>query len=134
MPLPVIAFVTGAPYRLSPEGDRFVSKRKRVKPARSLMWLAGFADSRGKVIGVLYYSLVKEHRKPTEKAPSLVQGKKVRGLPPKILIFYKIFYFGTDFSDSLTDRLLADSKFLRKDSLRNLLIEVLIYQFFFLVA
>ena len=134
MPLPVIAFVTGAPYRLSPEGNRFVSKRKRVKPARSLMWLAGFADSRGKVIGVLYYSLVKEHRKPTEKAPSLVQGKKVRGLQPKILIFYKIFYFGTDFSDSLTDRLLADSKFLRKDSLRNLLIEVLIYQFFFLVA
>ena len=134
MPLPVIAFVTGAPYRLSPEGDRFVSKRKRVKPARSLMWLAGFADSRVKVIGVLYYSLVKEHRKPTEKAPSLVQGKKVRGLQPKILIFYKIFYFGTDFSDSLTDRLLADSKFLRKDSLRNLLIEVLIYQFFFLVA
>lgn len=56
-----MAFVTGAPYRLSPEGDRFVSKRKRVKPARSLMWLAGFADSRGKVIGVLYYSLVKEH-------------------------------------------------------------------------
>ena len=26
------------------------------------MWLAGFADSRGKVVGVLYYSLVKEHR------------------------------------------------------------------------
>ena len=76
MPLPVIAFVTGAPYRLSPEGDRFVSKRKRVKPARSLIWLAGFADSRGKVIGVLNYELVKEHRRPTEKAPSLVQRKK----------------------------------------------------------
>ena len=33
------------------------------------MWLAGFADSRGKVVGVLYYELVKEHRRPTEKAP-----------------------------------------------------------------
>ena len=76
MPLPIMAFVTGAPYRLSPEGGRFLSKRKRVKPARSLMWLAGFADSRGKVIGVLYYSFVKEHRRPTEKAPSLVQRKK----------------------------------------------------------
>lgn len=76
LPLPVIAFVTGAPYRLSPEGDRFVSIRKRVKPARSLMWLAGFADSRGKVIGVLYYLVVKEHRRPTDKAPSLVQRKK----------------------------------------------------------
>ena len=74
MPLPVIAFVTGAPNRLSPEGDRFVSIRKRVKPARSLMWLAGFADSRGKVVGVLYYSLVKAHRRPTEKAPSLSMG------------------------------------------------------------
>jgi len=51
-----------------------VSIRKRVKPARSLMWLAGFADSRGKVVGVLYYSLVKEHRRPTEKAPSLSMG------------------------------------------------------------
>ena len=87
MPLPIIAFVTDAPYRLSPEGNRFVSKRKRVKPARSLMWLAGFADSRGKVVGVLYYELVKEHRRPTEKAPSLVQGKKVRGLCAKILNF-----------------------------------------------
>ena len=76
MPLPVIAFVTGAPYRLSPEGDRFVSIKKRLKPARSLMWLAGFADSRGKVVSVLYYELVKEHRRPTEKAPSLVQRKK----------------------------------------------------------
>ena len=76
MPLPVIAFVTGAPYRLSPEGDRFVSIRKRVKPARSLMWLAGFADSRGKVVGVLYYELVKEHRGPTEKAPSLFKPKR----------------------------------------------------------
>ena len=76
MPLPVIAFVTGAPYRLSPEGGRFVSKRKRLKPARSLMWLAGFADSRGKVVGVLYYSLVKEHRRPTEKAPSLFKPKR----------------------------------------------------------
>lgn len=76
MPLPVIAFVTGAPYRLSPEGGRFLSKSKRVKPARSLMWLAGFADSRGKVIGVLYYSLVKDHWKPTEKAPSLFKPKK----------------------------------------------------------
>ncbi|MBR2293977.1 MAG: hypothetical protein IKA44_06725 [Clostridia bacterium] len=51
-----------------------MSIRKRVKPARSLMWLAGFADSRGKVVGVLYYSLVKEHRGPTEKAPSLSMG------------------------------------------------------------
>ena len=76
MPLPVIAFVTGAPYRLSPEGDRFLSKRKRVKPARSLMWLVGFVDSRGKVVGALYYELVKEHRRPTEKAPSLFQPKK----------------------------------------------------------
>ena len=40
------------------------------------MWLAGFADSRGKVVSVLYYELVKEHRRPTEKAPSLVQRKK----------------------------------------------------------
>ena len=87
MPLPVIAFVTGAPYRLSPEGDRFVSIRKKVKPARSLMWLAGFADSRGKVIGVLYYSIFKERRRPTEKAPSLVQGKKVRRLCAKFLNF-----------------------------------------------
>jgi len=87
MPLPVIAVVTGAPYRLSPEGGRFLSKRKMVKPARSLMWLAGFADSRGKVIGVLYYLLVKEHRGPTEKAPSLVHRKKVKGLCAKILNF-----------------------------------------------
>lgn len=75
MPLPVIAFVTGAPYRLSPEGGRLLSKRKMVKPARSLMWLAGFADSRGKVVGALYYELVKEHRRPTEKAPSLFKPK-----------------------------------------------------------
>jgi len=53
-----------------------VSIRKRVKPARSLMWLAGFADSRGKVIGVLNYSLVKEHRRPTEEAPSLFKPKR----------------------------------------------------------
>ena len=111
-----------------------MSIRKRVKPARSLMWLAGFTDSRGKVIGVLYYSLVKEHRRPTEKAPSLVQGKKVRGLQPKNLIFYEIFYFGTDFSDSLADCLLADSKFFRKDGLRNLPIEVFVNQFFFFVS
>ena len=76
MPLPVIAFVTGAPYRLSPEGDRFLSKRTRVKPVRSLMWLASFADSKGKVIGVLYYELVKDHRRPTEKAPSLFKPKR----------------------------------------------------------
>ena len=78
MPLPVIAFVTGAPYRLSPEGDRFLSKRKRVKPARSLMWLVGFADSRGKVIGVLYYSLVKEHR-GLQKKPLHFSSRKSEG-------------------------------------------------------
>ena len=87
MPLPVMAFVTGAPYRLSPEGDRFISKRKKVKPARSLMWLAGFADSRGKVVGVLYYSLFKEHQRPTEKAPSLVHRKNVKGLCANFLNF-----------------------------------------------
>lgn len=34
------------------------------------MWLAGFADSRGKVIGVLYYSLVKERSLSKQKAES----------------------------------------------------------------
>lgn len=77
-----MAFGTGAPYRLSPEGSKFVPKEKRMKPARSLMWLIGFADGRGKVMDVLYYELVKEHRRPTEKAPSLSMPKSRGGCTP----------------------------------------------------
>ena len=52
-------------HRLSPEGIKM----------RSLMWLAGFADSRRNVKNALYYSLFKEQQRQ-KKFPSLSMPKK----------------------------------------------------------
>ena len=55
-------------HRLSPEGIKM----------RSLMWLAGFADSRRNVKNALCYFVFKEHR-GNQKAPSLSMPKSKGG-------------------------------------------------------
>ena len=82
---------------------------------------------------VLYYGLVKEHRRPTEKAPSLVQRKKVRGLCAKILIFYEIFYFCKDFGDPATDVGLIHTIFIGKLRLCLAFVIMSKDQFFFIL-
>ena len=71
MLLPVMAFGADAPHR----------------PTQKVVWLIGFADGRRKVKDALYYSIFKERAEAIEKAPSLVQRKKVRGLCAKISNF-----------------------------------------------
>lgn len=46
-------------------------------------------------------------REPKEKAPSLSMPKSQGGYNQKFLAFQKFFQFGSDFTDSFTDRLLG---------------------------
>ena len=72
-----MAFVTDAPYRLSPEGDSSFQKKKG-EVARSLMWLIGFADDRGKVMGMLNIHLSMNVR-DLQKKPPHFPCRKVKG-------------------------------------------------------
>ena len=69
-------------HRLSPEGIKM----------RSLMWLAGFADSRRNVKNALCYFVFKEHR-GNRKAPSLSMPKSMGADNLKFLNFNKFFQF-----------------------------------------
>ena len=69
MPLPVFAFGTDAPYRLS----KFSCS------------LSAFADSRGNVKDVLCYSIFKEQQR--QKVPLTFHAEKVRAHNQKFLFF-----------------------------------------------
>ena len=77
MPLPVMAFGEDALHRRSPE---YIGNHFCCLTVCSLLWLAGFADSRGKVKNALYYSVFKEQRKQQIKIASHFPWQKVRGL------------------------------------------------------
>lgn len=72
MPLPVMAFGEDALHRRSPE---YIGNHFCCLTVCSLLWLAGFADSRGKVKNALYYSVVKELLEAESIAPSLFKPK-----------------------------------------------------------
>lgn len=69
-------------HRLSPEGIKMCS----------LIWLAGFADSRGNVKNALCYFVFKEHR-GNRKAPLLSMPKSLGADNLKFLNFNKFFQF-----------------------------------------
>ena len=77
-------------HRLSPEGIKM----------RSLMWLAGFADSRRNVKNALYCSVFKEQLRQ-KKCPSLSMPKSKGTDNLKILNFHNFFKFFKNFDLTL---------------------------------
>lgn len=88
-------------HRLSPEGIKM----------RSLMWLAGFADSRRNVKNALCYFVFKEHR-GNRKAPSLSMPKSKGGERIYFLIFQIFFEFCNNTMFAVIYRFLRNTCFI----------------------
>lgn len=91
MLLPVIAFGTDAPHRLSPKGIKM----------RSLIWLAGFSrqQKESKKCAVLFN--FQGTAEAIEKASSLSMPKSEEADNQEFLIFYNFFEFFKNFDFAL---------------------------------